>query len=150
MKSDEQHKLDGTFQKCRHGDTGTNLDPVKNLTPPKSLKLAKPIWVEQVGALCEASLVTVADYPLLADAFDNLELALALQNRIEDRGGTVEYLDNLQNNQVNLVREKQNAMKIYKDIMYKFGVTAVNAQKVRGIKKDNLDTSSVTALFGNG
>ena len=63
----------------------------------------------------------------------------------------VEYLANLQGNQVNLIRERQNAMKIYFNIMLKFGVTPVNAAKVRGVKEaDSEDASAVTALIGNG
>ena len=151
MKSAAKHKLDGTYQKCRHANRGTNLSPVKNLVCPVELQYTKEKWNEVVGALCDSKLVTIADYPLLKDAFINLDLAEGINRRIKEEGGAVEYLANLQGNQVNLIRERQNAMKIYFNIMLKFGVTPVNAAKVRGVKEaDSEDASAVTALIGNG
>lgn len=151
MKSAAQHKLEGTYQKCRQADRGTNLEPVKSLPCPGELKFTRDKWNEVVGALCDSKLVTIADYPLLKDAFINLDLAEGINRRIKEEGGAVEYLANLQGNQVNLIRERQNAMKIYFNIMLKFGVTPVNAAKVRGVKEaDSEDASAVTALIGNG
>ena len=36
-KSVEQHLLDGTYQKCRHADRGTNLEPLENVDCPESV-----------------------------------------------------------------------------------------------------------------
>ena len=151
MKSQAQHKLDGTYQKCRQEDRGTNLEPVDSLPCPATLRYTKDIWNTVVGALCDSKLVTVADYPLLQDAFLNLDLAEGIKLKLQAEGGPVTYLESLQGNQVNLIRESQNAMKIFRDIMLKFGVTPVNASKVRGVKDpDKTDASAVLALVGNG
>lgn len=52
MKSAAQHKLEGTYQKCRQADRGTNLEPVKSLPCPDELKFTRDKWNEVVGALC--------------------------------------------------------------------------------------------------
>jgi hypothetical protein len=152
-KSIQQHKQEGTYQKCRHENRGTSLAPIEGaLECPKTVigKKAKESWKRVVGSLCAARLVSAADFESLEDAFRCLDCANQLMDKIDELGGPAKYLADFQGGK-DLLFEWRRCMDSYEKIMWKFGVTPVESAKIRGAKKDDDDeTNAIKALIGQG
>lgn len=150
-KSARQHKLEGTYQKCRHEGRGVSLDPITAAPPcPETVKgkKARSRWADIVPALVSARLVTPADFDTLEQAFIALDMANDLQGAIERDGGIVGYYANWEGRK-DFVFEWHRQVELYNKIMWKFGVTPVEAGKIRGAPKDeSLDTSAVANIIG--
>lgn len=149
----EQHKQDGTYQKCRHADRGTQLEPVKTLPCPASLTdEAAEKWDEIVPGLCGAELVTGADVPVLEHAFHCYGLALNLRKiAAQYPGGEAKYIASLDRMKKDVVYESLRYMQEFEKIMYKFGITPVERARIKGnVKPEDDEDSAVKGIIGNG
>jgi P27 family predicted phage terminase small subunit len=153
-KTVEQHKQDGTYQKCRHADRGTNMEPVKSVSCPEKLTgEARKLWDTVVPRLCSADLVTEADKPVLEHAFHCYGLAVDLHRIAEKHeGGEAAYIASLTRMDKDVVYESLRYMQEFDKIMYKFGMTPVERARIRGNVKpsDEDEDSTIKSLIGNG
>lgn len=135
MKTIEQHKKDGTYQKCRHEGRGIPIDPLQAISNPEGLtKLAAEKWAEIVPPLLEAGLITIIDLPELQDAFVQYGIAQDCLNYVEENFEThAAYLVslNLCKGQCDLLAKYAAYMDRYNKIMHKFGVTPIERAKIR-------------------
>lgn len=153
MKSVEQHKRDGTYQPCRHADRGTTLTKIDGLSCPSTItnKMVKQLWKQQVGALCENELVTIVDAPELEHAFYCYQRAMEIRSELEPFKNVSEYYKSLKFHEKDLTAEYRKWMHEYEKVLYKFGMTPVEASKVRtNVNKDDVGSELLKALMGNG
>lgn len=151
-KSVEQHLLDGTYQKCRHADRGTNLEPLDGVDCPESLTgKARELWESLVPALCRARMVTAASLPTLEHAFHWWQRAQECRAVVDAAGGTAAYLLTLGPGMRNILDLALKYEQEFEKIMAQFGDTPVNAARVRGNVTDKkLDTDAILKIMGNG
>ncbi len=151
-KSVEQHKLDGTYQKCRHADRGTSLAPLEGVDCPDSITgKARELWEEVVPALCRAKMVTTVTLPTLEHAFFWWMKAQECRQLVENAGGLEPYLLTLGPNTKNAMDLALKYEQEYQKIMAQFGDTPVNAARVRGnVQQDKPDTDAILRIMGNG
>lgn len=153
MKSVEQHKRDGTFQPCRHADRGTTMQKIEGVSCPSTItdKKVKKLWDQVVGHLCEHELVTLVDVPELEHAFYCYEKAMECRAEFEKFDNVTEYLKQLKFHEKDMTKEYVNFMRQWEKVLYKFGMTPVEASKVRtNVKKDDDGDDLIKALLGNG
>jgi P27 family predicted phage terminase small subunit len=149
----EQHKQDGTFQKCRHEDRGTQLEPIETLPCPASLTgEALEKWEEIVPNLCKADLVTETDAPVLEHAFHCYGLARNLRKiAAAYPGGEAKYIESLDRMKKDVLFESLRYMQEFEKIMYKFGMTPVERARIKGtVKPEEDEDSAVKNIIGNG
>ena len=145
-KSVEQHLLDGTYQKCRHADRGTNLEPLESVTGK-----ARVLWEDIVPALCRARMVTNASLPTLEHAFHWWQRAQECRAVVDAAGGTAAYLLSLGPGMRNILDLALKYEQEFEKVMAQFGDTPVNAARVRGNVTDKkLDTDAILKIIGNG
>lgn len=155
MKSKEQHRLEGTYQKCRHEDRGITVAKVQGLSRPKSLKnkQTKDAWETIVPQLCENQLVTLVDGPELEHAFYCYDKAMECRKQLESFADMPTYYKSLKFHEKDLTAEYRRWMAAWEKVMYKFGITPVEASRVRtNVKKDGDDLADelIKQLTGNG
>lgn len=154
MKSVEQHIQDGTYQPCRHADRGTTLEKITTtLSCPSTIKTknGKALWKQQVGELCQHGLVTIVDAPELEHAFYCYERAMECRKALEKFSDAAEYYKSLQFHEKDLTAEYRKWMHEYEKVLYKFGMTPVEASKVRtNVKKEDEMDDILRGLIGNG
>lgn len=150
----EQHRMNGTFQNCRHKDRGTDLQVYKEvLLCPQSIKgiKAKEAWNRIVPNLCIAGLVSVGDFEILEDAFKSFDIANEIMAKIDSMGGAAEYLVNLEGKKKDMLKDWRLYMDAFEKIIYKFGITPVEAAKIKGAKKEqDEEKDAIQALINNG
>lgn len=148
----EQHKLEGTFQKCRHADRGTNLEPLDGVDCPESITgKAREMWESLVPALCRARLVTAASLPTLEHAFYWWQQAQVCRDIVEAAGGSAAYLLQLAPQAVNHLNLALKYEQEFEKVIAQFGDTPVNAARVRGnVTEKKLDTDAILKIMGNG
>lgn len=137
MKSVQQHIQDGTYQKCRHADRGITVAPVTGLSCPPTIKNkdVRKLWEQQVGALCENELVTIVDAPELEHAYYCYQKAMECRKKLETFKDAASYYSSLKFHEKDLTAEYRKWMHEYEKVLYKFGMTPVEASKVRTNKK---------------
>lgn len=153
MKSKEQHIQDGTYQPCRHADRGITVQKVEGLSCPSSIKTkqAKQLWAQQVGALCENQLVTIVDAPELEHAFYCYERAMECRRKLEKYKDATDYYSQLKFHEKDITAEYRKWMHEYEKVLYKFGMTPVEASRVRtNVKKDGDDSDILKLLSESG
>lgn len=151
-KSVAQHIQDGTYQKCRHADRGTNLEPLDGVDCPESITgKAREMWESLVPALCRARMVTAVSLPTLEHAFYWWQQAQTCRSVVEAAGGTAAYLLTLVPGSVNYLNLALKYEQEFEKIMAQFGDTPVNAARVRGnVTEKKLDTDAILQIMGNG
>ena len=152
-KTVEQHKLDGTYQKCRHADRGTSLEPLTGVECPEGITgKARELWNQVVPALCAARMVTIVTLPTLEHAFYWWQQAQECRALVEKAGGLAAYLLTLGPNTKNAMDLALKYEQEYQKIMAQFGDTPVNAAKVRGNVKpeEKNPADAVLKIMGNG
>ncbi len=151
-KSVQQHKLDGTYQKCRHENRGTNLEPLAGVSCPETVTgAAREIWDQVVPPLCKAKLVTIISIPTLEHAFYWLQQAYEMRKLVEDAGGAKQYLLTVGLHSFNALDLALKYEQEYQKIMAQFGDTPVNASRVRGnVTEKKLETDAILKIMGNG
>ena len=151
-KTVEQHRLDGTYQKCRHGDRGTNLEPLEGIEcPPTITGKARDMWNQVVPALCRARMVTILTLPTLEHAFYWWQRAQDCRDLVESAGGLARYLLTLGPNTKNAMDLALKYEQEFQKIMAQFGDTPVNAARVRGnVTEKKPETDAVLKIIGNG
>ena len=137
MKSVQQHIQDGTYQPCRHADRGVTVPSVNGLSCPSTIKdkNVRALWKQQVGALCENELVTIVDAPELEHAFYCYQEAMECRKKLETFKDVPTYYASLKFHEKDLTAEYRKWMHEYEKVLYKFGMTPVEASKVRTNKK---------------
>lgn len=155
MKSVEQHKLDGTYQPCRHADRGTRMEKIEGVDCPPTIKnkTVRKLWRELVGHLCLNELVTLVDVPILEYAFYCYEKAQECRAEFEKFATVPDYLKSLKFHEKDMTKEYRYWIREWASVMYKFGMTPVESSKVRtNIKPDDEDEAMNTlkGLIGNG
>lgn len=154
MKSVEEHKQDGTYQPCRHADRGTTIAKIEGLTCPSTIKdkNVRKLWDQQVGELCKNNLVTIVDAPELEHAYWCYCKAMECRKALEGFKSAADYYKSLKFHEKDLTVEYRKWMHEYEKVLYKFGMTPVEASKVRTNK--NNDSGDVEdflrGLIGNG
>ena len=152
-KTVEQHLLDGTYQKCRHADRGTSLEPLSGVDCPESVTgKARALWDEVVPVLCKARMVTSVTLPTLEHAFYWWQQAQECRELVAKAGGVAEYLLHLGPNSKNALDLALKYEQEYQKIMAQFGDTPVNAARVRGNVTDKKPdgTEAIARIVGNG
>ena len=87
--------------------------------------------------LKEKGLVNVIDLPVLEAAFISYQMALEAHDKITESKTVADYLKNEKGLQdVNLVNVYTEQMKEFKNVMFKFGVTPYEAQKIKQTGKE--------------
>lgn len=153
MKSVQQHIQDGTYQPCRHADRGTTVAKIEGLACPPTItnKNVKKLWNQQVGELCQNELVTIVDAPELEHAFYCYEKAMECREKLEKFENAPAYYAQLKFHEKDITAEYRKWMHEYEKVLYKFGMTPVEASKVRtNIKKNDDQDEILRALIGNG
>lgn len=147
MKTPEQHKLEGTYQPCRHADRGITVSKIEGLACPPSIKNkdVKLLWKQQVGTLCENELVTIIDAPELEHAFYCYQKAMECRKKLEKYDDAPTYYASLKFHEKDLTAEYRKWMHEYEKVLYKFGMTPVEASRVRTNKKPGDDTDNILA-----
>lgn len=152
-KTVEQHKLDGTYQKCRHEDRGTSLEPLLGVDCPESITgLTRDLWNQIVPALCAARMITIVTLPTLEHAFYWRQKAQECRKIVDNAGGLAKYLLTLGPNTKNAMDLALKYEQEYQKIMAQFGDTPVNAAKVRGNvqQKEKSPADAILGIMGNG
>ena len=154
-KTVEQHKLEGTYQKCRHEGRATNasLEPLTGAECPADITgKARDVWQLQVAELCSFKRVNRLTLPVLEHAFRAYKRALECQRAIDDAGGLAAYSASLVPGQADLSIRERQYRKDYADLIDTFGVTPVGAARIHtsAPQGDKLDTDAITAIIGNG
>lgn len=150
-KSAEAHKQDGTYQKCRHENSGVKLEQVKEVPIPECITDEETIrcWNAIVPALCEKGLVSVIEVPVLEYAFKCFQDAQQCESVIEGCGGVTSYLMKLDYKAKDLTKYRRDFMSEFNGIMFKFGMTPAENPKVRtSVKKDDDGLSSLLGVRG--
>lgn len=153
MKSVEQHIQDGTYQPCRHADRGTSLVKIEGLACPSTIKdkSIRKLWDQQVGALCEHGLVTIVDAPELEHGYYCYMKAMECRKVLEQFDSAPAYYKTLQFHEKDLTAEYRRWMHEYEKVLYKFGMTPVEASKVRTNVKPGDDSEDfLNKLIGEG
>ena len=113
--------------------------------------MVKQLWKQQVGALCENELVTIVDAPELEHAFYCYQRAMEIRSELEPFKNVSEYYKSLKFHEKDLTAEYRKWMHEYEKVLYKFGMTPVEASKVRtNVNKDDDGSELLKALMGNG
>jgi len=149
VKSVEQHKKDGTYQKCRHEKRGMDFSRrTKPFSCPKGYSPdVKKEWRALNNQLVEIGALVEADYLVLKSAFDAYEQALSLDHYIEEQGGAAYYLIGLIPGDKNLVTISEKLKDDFKKVVYKYGVTPVERSKVQGLNKGNSQDDEDEEIF---
>lgn len=153
MKSKQEHIQDGTYQKCRHEDRGTPVPTIQSLACPRSLKTKqiKELWNMQVGALCQNGLVTIVDAPELEHGFYCYMKAMECRAKLETFKDATEYYATLKFHEKDITMEYRRWMHEYEKVLYKFGMTPVEASRVRGkVKTEGTDDDILRGLIAAG
>lgn len=153
MKTVEQHIQDGTYQPCRHADRGTTLDKIEGIACPATItdKNIRKLWDQQIGALCEHGLVTVVDAPELEHAYYCYMKAMECRSVLEKFEDAPAYYKTLKFHEKDLTAEYRRWIHEYERVLYKFGMTPVEASKVRtNVKKDESADDVINGLIGDG
>lgn len=147
----EQHKLDGTYQKCRHQDRVQVTEKITTIEPPETLTdEAKRTWETVIPVLCKAGLVSQADAPELFEAFTAYGIAQQFLHKGFEAGG-VDFILTLGRSDKDPFREYLLYMERFDKIMWKFGVTPVERNKIhRAPDKKEDDDSFIRNIIGNG
>lgn len=154
----EQHKLDGTYQKCRHENRIKVTTKITTIDPPESLtEDARKVWETVVPCLCKDGLVSQADAPELLEAFTAYGIAQeALKAAMKISGGdsiadAVAYSLCLNKAQKDPLREYLLYHERFDKIMWKFGLTPVERNKIHApAEKKEDEDDAVLAIIGNG
>lgn len=151
-KSIEQHKLDGTYQKCRHEGRGVqNVERLTGIEPPETLTdVARQTWETVIPLLCRAGLVTQVDAPELYEAFTCYGIAQEYLKAGTEAGG-IHFSLALGRSEKDPYREYLLYMERFDKIMYKYGVTPQERAKIRQpAEKKEDDDSAIASIIGNG
>lgn len=153
MKSVEQHKQDGTYQPCRHADRGTTVAKIEGLACPPTIKdkNVRKLWDQQVTELCKNNLVTIVDAPELEHAYWCYMKAMECRKALEEYKTVDGYYASLKFHEKDLTAEYRKWMHEYEKVLYKFGMTPVEASKVRTNKNTDSEIGEfLQGLIGNG
>lgn len=152
-KSKAQHIKDGTYQKCRHETRGTKLELVTcGIDCPSSIQgTAREVWSAVIPELSKAGLITLVDAPQLEHAFKCYQYAMQCRETIEKKGGIIKYLAGLEFREKNLADEELKYMQEWERILWKYGMTPVEASKIKNnIKKEEDDDELIKSIMGQG
>lgn len=153
MKSVQQHIQDGTYQPCRHADRGTTVAKINGVSCPSTIKNkdVKKLWNQVVGELCKNELVTIVDVPELEHGFWCYEKAMECRKKLETFADATAYYSSLKFHEKDITSEYKKWMHEWEHVLYKFGMTPVEASKVRtNVKKEDDSDEILKALIGNG
>lgn len=152
-KSKAQHQLEGTYRKDRHEKRGTKLELVQlGISCPSSITGdAKKVWDSVIPELAKAGLITLVDAPQLEHAFRCYQYAMTCRATIEKKGGIVKYLASLEFREKNLADEELKYMQEWERILWKYGMTPVEASKIKNnVQKEEDDDSIIKSVMGQG
>lgn len=151
--SAEAHKALGTYQKCRHENSGVKFNPAKNIPMPEEITDAETVkmWNDIIPLLCEKGLVSIVEVPILQYAFLCYQNSKRCESAIKYAGGICAYLASITNKDKDLSKYQRDFMGEFNQIMFKFGMTPAENPKVKGNKTNpDDDVSGLLAMHGRG
>lgn len=152
-KPTKMHKMQGTYREDRHGGKEPDPKPLKVAPePPEHFnEYAKEEWYRVVPNLIQLGLVSEYDlgileigiehYGIYRELWENIytEVYLDKAGRRRKRKRTLQqFLENKSVQNIPEVSMMKNSLQIYKDIIFRFGITPVERSKVKLDEKEEV------------
>lgn len=151
VKTTEEHKKAGTYQKCRHEEKTVDFEKIADLEPPAEFsKKTKTLWKKMMPEFAKLEGIMEIDVPILVDAFSNYDAAQSCKDQLAgiDYGEYVRDLNKFKD--VNLFEEYSKRMDKFNKVMMKFAVTPESRARLRIKPKEVTTDDLFSNLLGNG